>query len=78
VAIIKIGVSPELFIALRLHSDSAAFRTLPFSFLVVDMAFEFFHGDSAGTAGQMITLASNIPFAEGLAKIAGTRLHLLV
>jgi hypothetical protein len=33
-----------------LHSDPAAFRTLPFSFLVVDMAFEFSHGDPAGAA----------------------------
>jgi hypothetical protein len=38
-----------------LHPDPTALATLPFSFLVVNVALEFFHRNSAGVAGHVNT-----------------------
>ena len=40
----------------RLHSDSLALRAAPFTFLVVDVPFKFFHGDFAALAGHNVPL----------------------
>jgi hypothetical protein len=43
-----------------LHPDPTALTTLPFSFLVVNVALEFFHRNSTGVAGHVNTFVSMI------------------
>jgi hypothetical protein len=47
----------------HLHSDPLALRTPPFSLLVVDVSFEFLHGDFAAFAGHDIPFVSMIALA---------------
>jgi hypothetical protein len=43
-----------------LHPDPTALATLPFSFLVANVALEFFHRNSASVAGHVNAFVSMI------------------
>jgi hypothetical protein len=53
-------ISLPLTQLVRLHSDPLALRAPPFSLLVVDVPFEFFHGDFTAFAGHDTLFVSMI------------------
>jgi hypothetical protein len=54
-------ISSMLTQLVHLHSDPLALRAPPFSILVVDVPFEFLHGDFAALAGHALLFVIALP-----------------